>query len=245
MDWGPAGLLETLASLQRAGVRTAGAGPDADAAAAPAIVTLPAEGRVLVFGFASADSGVPIAWAAAQDRPGINLLEDLSPRSVGDIARQVAGFKRAGDIVVASIHWGANWRYEIASAECDFAHGLIDEAQVDVVHGHSSHHVKGIEVYRDKLILYGCGDFIDDYEGVHGREAYRADLGMMYFPSFDATTGKLLRLTMTPTRTRSFRVNRAADDEAAWLQAMLNREGRRLGTSVVSQEGARLLLRWG
>ena len=244
MDWGPSGLLETLATLRHVGVRTAGAGADVDAAAAPAIITLPAERRVLVFGFASLDSGVPMAWAAAQDRPGINLLADLSPRSVGDIAGQVAAFKRSGDVIVASIHWGANWRYEIACAERDFAHGLIDEAQVDVVHGHSSHHVKGIEVYRHKPILYGCGDFIDDYEGVRGREAYRADLGMMYFPSFDAGTGKLVRLEMTPTRTRGFRVNRAADDEVAWLQATLNREGRRLGTSAVRQEDGGLLLQW-
>jgi len=47
---------------------------------------------------------------------------------------------------------------------------------VDIVHGHSSHHVKGIEVHRGKLILYGCGDFIDDYEGIKGYEAFRDDL---------------------------------------------------------------------
>ena len=46
-----------------------------------------------------------------------------------------------------------------------FAHRLID-AGVDVVHGHSSHHPRPIEVYRGKLILYGCGDTIDDYEGI-------------------------------------------------------------------------------
>ena len=37
MDWGRDGLADTLATLQRACVRTAGAGPDADAAWAPAI----------------------------------------------------------------------------------------------------------------------------------------------------------------------------------------------------------------
>jgi poly-gamma-glutamate synthesis protein (capsule biosynthesis protein) len=37
---------------------------------------------------------------------------------------------------------------------------------VDVVHGHSSHHCKGAEVYRGRLVLYGCGDLISDYEGI-------------------------------------------------------------------------------
>ena len=36
---------------------------------------------------------------------------------------------------------------------------------MDVIHGHSSHHVKAIEVYNGKLVLYGCGDFRNDYEG--------------------------------------------------------------------------------
>ena len=40
---------------------------------------------------------------------------------------------------------------------------------------------KGIEVYQDRLILYGCGDFLNDYEGIGGYEHYRSDLGLMYF----------------------------------------------------------------
>jgi poly-gamma-glutamate synthesis protein (capsule biosynthesis protein) len=63
--------------------------------------------------------------------------------------------KQEGHIVVVSIHWGGNWGYRAPQEEIDFAHHLIDEARVDIIHGHSSHHVKGIEVYRNKLILYG------------------------------------------------------------------------------------------
>jgi poly-gamma-glutamate capsule biosynthesis protein CapA/YwtB (metallophosphatase superfamily) len=73
-----------------------------------------------------------------------------------------------GDIVVASIHWGGNWGYRIPSAHIAFAHALIDKSQVDVIHGHSSHHPIGLEVYKGKLVIYGCGDFINDYEGISG-----------------------------------------------------------------------------
>ena len=78
---------------------------------------------------------------------------------------------------MASIHWGDNWGYDIPREQTTFAHKLIDEAGVDVIHGHSSHHPKGIEVYKDKPIIYGCGDFIDDYEGISGYENFRDDLG--------------------------------------------------------------------
>jgi poly-gamma-glutamate synthesis protein (capsule biosynthesis protein) len=48
--------------------------------------------------------------------------------------------------VIVSIHWGSNWGYEIGRAERDFAHGLVDATGVNLVHGHSSHRPKGIEV---------------------------------------------------------------------------------------------------
>jgi hypothetical protein len=69
---------------------------------------------------------------------------------------------------------------------------------VDVVHGHSSHHPRPIEVYRNRLILYGCGDFINDYEGILGHEEYLPELTLMYFPTFDAASGELRELRMTP-----------------------------------------------
>lgn len=66
---------------------------------------------------------------------------------------------------IPALGWG-NWGYGVTRRTREFAHELLDHAGVDLIHGHSSHHPLGIEVYRDKLILYGCGDFINDYEGI-------------------------------------------------------------------------------
>ncbi len=135
-------------------------------------------------------------------------------------------------MVIASIHWGGNWGYEIPSQQIKFAHQLIDRAGVDLIHGHSSHHVKGIEIYRDRPIIYGCGDFIDDYEGIGGYETFRDDLGLMYFATLDSDTGKLVNLQMIPTQIKCFRVQRASTVGILWLREILNREGKRFGTSV-------------
>jgi hypothetical protein len=75
---------------------------------------------------------------------------------------------------------------------------LIDLGAVDVVHGHSSHHVRPLEIYRGELTMYGAGDFLNDYEGIERNEGYRDDLALMYFPTFDARTGRLTRLRMVP-----------------------------------------------
>jgi poly-gamma-glutamate synthesis protein (capsule biosynthesis protein) len=163
LDWGHAGLLETLASLETEGIETAGAGRDIEQAEAPAILAVPGKGRVIVFSFGDVSSGVPRNWAASADRPGINLLPDFSEKTAARIAGQVKGIKRPGDVVVASIHWGGNWGYEVPPPQRAFAHALVDLAAVDIVHGHSSHHPKGIEIYKQRPILYGCGDFVNDY----------------------------------------------------------------------------------
>jgi poly-gamma-glutamate synthesis protein (capsule biosynthesis protein) len=113
-----------------------------------------------------------------------------------------------------------------------------------MIHGHSSHHVKGIEVYRDRLILYGCGDFLNDYEGISGYEYYRDDLGLLYFARMDPLTGKLVLLQMTPTQIKYFKVNRASKEDALWLANILNREGKKFGTRVKWDEDHRLTLFW-
>ena len=146
--------------------------------------------------------------------------------------------------MVFSVHWGGNWGYAIPPEQRDFALALIEQAGVDVVHGHSSHHPKAIEVHRDRLILYGCGDFINDYEGIEGHEEFRGELGLMYFPVLERGSGRLLELTMTPTRLKQFRVNLAGEQDQHWLHERLHRECRRFGSSVEMGVDGRFSLRW-
>jgi poly-gamma-glutamate capsule biosynthesis protein CapA/YwtB (metallophosphatase superfamily) len=242
LDWGLAGLTETLETLQRERIATAGAGRDRDAAAAPAVLTAGAR-RVLVFGFGTLTSGIPAAWAAGSARPGVNLLRDLSEQTLDAIAHQAAAAKRPGDLLVASLHWGGNWGYPVPDDHRRFAHGLIDRAGFDVVHGHSSHHAKGIEIYRDKLILYGCGDFLNDYEGIEGYERYRDDLAVAYLATC-TPTGELRALALLAFCIRRFCLKQAAPADVAWLQATLDRESMKLGTRVVAADGW-LAARWG
>ena len=242
LDWGQAGLAETLDTLRRANLRTAGAGRNAAEAAAPAVLELARGTRVIVFSFGSTTSGIPAEWAASEGRPGVNLLEVATVR---EIAANVRRVKQPGDVVVASVHWGRNWGYEIPGRQRALAHGLIDEAGVDVVHGHSSHHPKGIEVYGNNPILYGCGDFLTDYEGIGGREEFRDDLVLMHFVTIDASAGRLVRLEMTPLQIRRFRLNRVSKEDGRWLRDTLDRECAKLGGRVESTADDRLALGWG
>jgi poly-gamma-glutamate synthesis protein (capsule biosynthesis protein) len=178
------------------------------------------------------------------NRPGINLLKDFSDKTVWYIKERVQKVKQQRDIVIASIHWGGNWGYEIPYEEIKFAHMLVDNAGIDIIHGHSSHHIKGIEVYKERLIVYGCGDFLNDYEGIGGYETFRNDLGFMYFADIEAWSGKLIHLQMTPTHIRRFKVNRASTSDAVWLRDILNREGKRFMTRAELNKDNTITLQW-
>jgi poly-gamma-glutamate capsule biosynthesis protein CapA/YwtB (metallophosphatase superfamily) len=246
LDYGAPGLRETLDALAAAGVQGIGAGRDRRQAETAAVfdVTHAGAGRVLVFAYGAQSSGIPPDWAARKERSGISFLAELTERESARIAQQIHQVKRPGDLAVVSIHWGGNWGYEVSHEAVSFAHRLIDEAAVDVLHGHSSHHPRGIELYRGRLIVYGCGDFINDYEGIRGHERFRSDLGLMYFATIEAASGKLVSLEMVPTQLKWLRVNRAGCQDAQWLKDVLDSEGRHLGTWSELRADGTLALRW-
>ena len=239
LDWGRAGLKETLATLQKLNIKTAGAGRNNEEARAPAMLNL-SKARLLVFSFGSPSSGVPVDWAATDDAPGINLLADPSETSALRVAEQIMALRRPDDLVIVSVHWGSNWGYHVPNEHMIFARSLIDKAGVSIIHGHSSHHPRPIEIYRDRLILYGCGDFLNDYEGIRGYERYRDDLTLMYFADLDPTGGSLQALTLVPLRIKNFRLSTPSQRDIEWIQATLDRECRRFGTGVTLAPEGRL-----
>jgi poly-gamma-glutamate synthesis protein (capsule biosynthesis protein) len=219
LDFGVPGLLETLDVLARAGLRTAGAGRNTDEAYAPAVIPLPGGRRLRVFALGARSSGIPSGWAATADRPGLAYLPGLSGAAAEAVARRLGG---AGGLTVVSVHWGSNWGYGVPREQIRFAHALVD-AGADVVHGHSSHHPRPLEVYRGRLILYGCGDFIDDYEGISGYEEYRDDLRLAFLVSVEPDSGRLAGLRMVPFRVRRMRLEPVTGKDRAWLRATLDR----------------------
>ena len=239
LDWGRDGLAETLRVLQAAGIRTAGAGADAEQAAAPAIFDLPGGGRLLLFAAADEASGVPRRWRATPGESGVHLLDEISARGARPLARAIEAVRRPADTVVVSLHWGGNWGYAIGGGERAFAHALI-EGGADLVHGHSSHHARGFEVHRGRLVLYGCGDFVNDYEGIGGHESYRGDIAVACFVRL--VDGRLGELTLVPFRSHRLRLQRAPAADAQWLLETLNRECRPFGARLALADDGGLRL---
>ena len=203
MDYGRIALdTETLPALKSLevsipSIRTVGCGKNWQDASKPA--TFNCKGKdVEVFAVSSGCSGTPKSWWADEEKSGVVGLPALTDADAVDRAVEItklamdAHSRESSALRILSVHMGPNWALkgedenDIACRR-EYAHNVIDTCGVDLIYGHSSHHVRGMEVYKGKLILYGTGDIINDYEGFEnrGEENYNR-LGGIYLVDIDA-----------------------------------------------------------
>jgi poly-gamma-glutamate capsule biosynthesis protein CapA/YwtB (metallophosphatase superfamily) len=107
------------------------------------------------------EGGAPVTFAVG------NPSEVVTSPNANDLAAITSSIKDAkemADYVVVSIHsheagTGANPLLIPAQFVTEFAHAAID-AGADVFVGHGNHALRGIEIYKGKVILYSLGNFI-------------------------------------------------------------------------------------
>lgn len=243
LDFGKGGLVDTLSALHEAGLRTAGAGLTRQQAEAPAVVPLTGGGLLVVLAFGHGSSGVTRASAATRDSPGVAWLVDLGDATAEHLGASIAAAKADGAVVVVSLHWGSNWGYAVPREQTRLAHRLV-EAGADIVHGHSSHHARPVEIYHGRPILYGCGDLINDYEGIGGYDEYRGELRLLYRAKMDRPTGRLADLELLPYQAHRFSLRRAGRSDVDWLAESLGRASHELGVRYVRTVDDRLRVDW-
>jgi len=142
LDFGETTLLDTLDALDDADIAHAGAGPDREAARAPAVVDV-AGTRIALVSFTE---NTP-EYAADGDSPGVAHCR-MDPDDPGDRAVLERSLDRARehdpDLLVASLHWGPNMEAEPSERHRRFGRWLA--GRVDLIHGHSAHVFQGIEL---------------------------------------------------------------------------------------------------
>ena len=158
LDYGYDALIEMLGILDQAGIIHSGAGLNHREASR--LATSVVSGRKL--GLLAFTDNEP-DWEATADRPGVFYVPtDLTDSRATKLFEMIRESREIVDVLIVSAHWGSNWGYHPPHEHVIFAHAMID-AGADIIFGHSSHVFRGIEFYKDRPILYGAGDFVDDY----------------------------------------------------------------------------------
>jgi poly-gamma-glutamate synthesis protein (capsule biosynthesis protein) len=232
LDFGAPALRDTRTHLGDADIARAGAGPDLETALAPAVFEA---GDITVAAFGLTDQSP--AFAASADGPGTAFatLDPSLPATrslVGGILDAVAAHDP--DLVVASLHWGANWETEPRRVHERFGRWLVDRG-VDVVHGHSAHVLQGVEVYRGRPIVYDAGDFVDDYVSYVDREGVRNKRSALF--ELIVRDGELDELLVEPTEIVDETATLADPEAAAWVRDTVAERSAAFGTDVERSEG--------
>jgi hypothetical protein len=150
-DAGPTGLLQTLANLDRYGIRHSGAGKNLAAARTPAIMTVDGV-KVAILSYDT----IAKYYAAGPNKPGSAQLS--APVVKADVA---AARKAGAQLVIVYPHWGTEYSPRPFSAEQSLAHAVID-AGADMIIGNHAHWVGAMEIYKGHPIWYALGNFVFD-----------------------------------------------------------------------------------
>lgn len=152
LDYGRDAMLDTIDTLDHAGIRHVGAGKNLAEARKPAIVEL--NGRT--FAFIGATRVYPEAdWAAGTDSAGMFSAYDGGAA----LAEEVKAVKQQADFVIAYVHWGIEREEMPNEVQKSIAHRLVD-AGADLVVGAHPHVLQGLEYYQGVPIAYSLGNFV-------------------------------------------------------------------------------------
>ncbi|PSL40815.1 poly-gamma-glutamate synthesis protein (capsule biosynthesis protein) [Salsuginibacillus halophilus] len=168
MDYREAGLLDTVESLDEAGLDHAGAGADKSEAYAPHTVELHGK-TIKILAFSEVLPSVD--WYAGENKPGI-----ASGYQRERVVQKIAAADDSADYVLVYMHWGNEGEHTPEEATRTYAESMVS-AGADAVVGTHPHVLQGFEFFDDQPVAYSIGNFLfPDYV-----EGPTAETGLLHF----------------------------------------------------------------
>ena len=150
-DYGEEAFLDTLVTLDNAGIPYVGAGRNIDEASSPVYMQL---------------GDLTIAYVAASRAEKNKMTPEATATTPGilrcyDPEKFIAEIQEASenaDFVIALPHWGTEYSTTLEKAQTSTAREYID-AGADVIIGAHSHCLQGMEYYNGALVAYSLGNY--------------------------------------------------------------------------------------
>jgi poly-gamma-glutamate synthesis protein (capsule biosynthesis protein) len=153
LDYGDAGLADTIRNLDAAGLRHFGAGKGRAEALRGSIVEL-AGIKIGFLGFLEKYGPYGTTYPnyfAKGENPGVAELHERRLREA------IGAMRPKVDVLIVSCHWGKNYG-EVTKTQQRYGR-LAAELGADLVIGHHPHVAQGVEVYDGAPIVYSLGNF--------------------------------------------------------------------------------------
>lgn len=222
LDYNYEGLRHTKNILTSIDILSAGAGGTLEEAQRPALYK---NKKNDIFLFSAADH--PDYWAAGRetiiksqglhypykDNEGIWYV-DINKGDWGNVLEHIKKYRNEhkDEIFIFSIHWGSNWQDSIPSIQVQkFADDLLRNG-VNIIHGHSPHHLQKVDIIHGGAVFYSLGDFIDDYQ-INNK--YHSDIGGL--GTVIMKNDQLFDLNLIPTQIKNINKNNIIDYEVDFL----------------------------
>jgi len=220
IDYGWAALSDTMARLKKNGIGFSGAGKNIEEARKPALVKK--GGLTIGLLSYSANVNTPLNFQANEEKYGLAPVR-ISPYFLPDhtnvedieaMRRDIKKWKALVDFLTVSVHWGISegGTHTVSLHQKVIGRHAIDFG-ADLVLGHHAHAIQPIEIYKNKPICYGLGNFVFALEEGFPRET------MLFQCRF--STHKV--------------------HEATFLPAYISRPGRPEVVSPVEGQGAKIV----
>ena len=227
LDYGPEGLEDTRAALDKAGIRHAGAGRNVTEAREP--VYMMANGTTVAF--LAYSLTFPEEFWAGPDKAGTAFGHENHVRT------DVAAARATADVVVVSFHWGQEGKTELRDYQTQLAHAAID-AGASAVLGHHPHILQGVERYKDGVILYSLGNFAF---GSFSNTATRSAIALLTFRD-----RRWRELRLVPLNVKNvevvFQPRPLVGRDAAEVVEHLQQLSQALGTTLENRDGVAVLV---
>jgi len=152
----------------------------------------------------------------------------IAPADSACVAGSIAAIRDSCDIIVASFHWGYEYKDHPSRTQKKLGRLAID-CGAKLVHGHHPHVLQGVEFYRGGLIAYSLGNFIFDQ-----REQLCQESALLFA---EIKEDSLTSVSMVPLEIVSNRPVPAGREKTRDIQARLRQLCRKLGTEVKYNDG--------
>ncbi len=151
-DYRASGLMDTIATLQNAGIETMGAGANLEEA--KAIQYYVANGKkIAIVSATEIERYSNYTKEATETEAGV--LKTLNPTIFNEVIREA---DKNSDYVIVNAHWGVEGTYLYNTTQQSYAQGFI-EAGADAVLGGHPHRLQGVEFIEGVPVVYSMGNF--------------------------------------------------------------------------------------